>query len=176
MRLEKYMIESAAPGGVQKYFNKIQKMPPNKAERFMKNSWKELSTILKSRLLEDDAIKIINKHLGTNYRRLSEIDKDVVKALPSVSVNEDLKHYWDFVKSEAFPTLSFYPALTAWLELDKLLSGGDFNSYKFGVYGLFWLILISSKFVSMWKKWKINHPDEFEKEGAKKNPFAIIKK
>ena len=169
--------ESAASGGVQKYFKKLVKMKPGKAEKLMKKSWSDLSTILKSRLLEDDAVKIINKHLGTKFRRLIEIDKAAIASLPSVRMNEDLKHYWDFIKGEAFPALSFYPALTAWMELDKLISStGDFDGTKFGVYALFWVILLSSKFLNLWKKWKKNNPKEFEKEGSRRNPFAVGKK
>ena len=176
MRFQNYIEESAARGGVQRYFKELRKMPPAKAEKTMKNSWKELSNELKVRVLEDDAVKIINKHLKTNYKRLSEIDNDAIKKLPSINLNEDFKNYWKIIKNEAFPTLAFYPALTAWLELDKLLAGsGDFDGTKFGVYAMFWLVLITGRFVSMWKKWKKDHPKEFEAEGSKKNPFAMNK-
>ena len=175
MRFTNYINESAAKGGVQKYFKELQKMPPTKAEKTMKNSWKELSNALKTQQLEDDAIRIINHHFKTNYKRLDQIDKLAISKLPSL--NEDFKNYWKIIKNEAFPTLAFYPALTAWLELDKLLAGGgDFNGAKFGVYALFWLVLVSGKFVKMWQKWKKDHPDEYKKEGSKKNPFAVKKK
>jgi len=172
--------ESAASGGVQKYFKELRKMNAPKAEKTLKMSWSKLSSVLKDRMLEDDAVKIINKHFNTNYRRLSEIDRATISKLPTQKVYEQelmllesFKHYWELIKNEAFPTLSFYPALTAWLELDKLLSGGDFNGTKFGVYALFWVILVSGKFLKGWEKWKKENPEEFEKEGAKKNPFAI---
>jgi hypothetical protein len=180
MRFQNYINESAAKGGLQKYFKELKKMPAKKVEQTLKNSWKDLSNILKDRLLEDDAVKIINKHLKTNYKRLKEIDTAKIAKIPTKKVyeelmlNEDFAHFWQRVKDEAFPALSFYPALTAWLEIDKLLSGtGDFSGYKFGVYALFWVILISSKFLKDWKKWTKENPEEFETEGSKKNPFAI---
>ena len=178
MRLKQYINESAAKGGVQKYFDKLLKMPPNKAEKVMKDSWTEFSNLLKVRVLEDDAIKIINKHFKTRYTSLDQIDKGKISSLPSIKiVNEDIKHYWDFIKGEAFPTLSFYPALSCWLELDKLLrASGDFDGMKFSIYAVFWAVLVSGKFIALWKKWKKENPKQFKKEGSKKNPFGLKSK
>jgi len=179
MKFRDYINESASRGGIQKYFKELKRMSAPQAEKKLKTSWKELSYILKDRMLEDDAIKIINKHFKTNYKRLSEIDNAKIAKLPTKNVYEELlvedfKHYWELIKSEAFPTLSFYPALSCWLELDSLLKAtGDFDGTKFGIYALFWFVLVSGKFVALWKKWRKENPDEFEKEGAKKNPFAI---
>jgi len=178
MRFQNYIEESAAKGGLQKYFKELRKLSASKAEKKLKMSWKELSNVLKDRLLEDDAVKIINKHFKTNYKRLSEIDNAKIAKLPTNKIYEELiledfKHYWDFIKNEAFPALSFYPALTAWLEIDKLLSGADFNGMKFGIYAMFWLVMISGRFVKEWKKWKKENPEEWEAEGAKRNPLSI---
>jgi len=180
-RLKQYMIESAASGGVQKYFKKIQKMKPDKAEKFMKSSWKELSNALKSRALEDDAIQIINKHFHTNYRRLIEIDNAKIAKLPTKKVYEeliveDLSNYWNFIKTEAFPALSFYPILQVFMELDKLIKGAGGDSKIMIFYGIMWLFLVSGRFIKLWKEWKTKNPDEFKKEGSRKNPFAIKKK
>ncbi len=182
-RIDNYLInEKAAPGGnIEKYLKPLYNKSPREVERTLKSSWEKLADALEANDLEKDAIAIINKHLKTNYRSLSQISKGDIKKLPVRGVyeelmNEDFAHFWELVKTEAFPALSFYPMLTCWLELDKLLSGtGDFNATKTGIYALFWAVLVSGKFLKGWEKWRKENPKEFEKEGAKKNPFAIKK-
>jgi len=158
--------------------NRLKNKPPNKVKTILKKSWMDLSNVLKDNDLESDAINIINKHLQTKYTSLNQINKADVKKMPTKYVyedivNEDFKHYWQLIKDEGFPVLAFYPGLSVWMELDKLLSGGDFNLAKTGVYAAFWLVLVSGKFLKGWEKWKKEKPEEFEKEGAKKNPFAV---
>jgi hypothetical protein len=183
MRFKDYLNESAAAGGnINKYLRNIKKKSPREAEKILKNDWKSLSNLLKRHALEKDAIAIINKHFGTNYRNLNQIDKADIAKIPTKHVyedsllNEDFKNFWELVKSEGFPVLSFYPCLQAWLEIDKLLrgTGGDYK--VMGVYGLMWALLVSGKFIKGWQKWKKENPKEFEAEGARKNPFAISSK
>ena len=171
MRLREYLIERAVPGGVQKYFKELEKMSTSKVEKVLKSGWMELRDVLIERGLEEKAISIINKRFHTNFKSFTHIDKMSI-GKPKM-VNEDFKHYWDFIKSEAFPALSFFPALQAWLEINQLLSGEGFSSVKFGVYGIFWVLLVSGKFVTLWNKWKKENPEEWEKEGARRNPLAI---
>jgi len=40
-------------------------------------------------------------------------------------------------------------------------------------YGVMWLLLVSGRFVKLWQDWKKKNPEEFKKEGSKKNPFAV---
>jgi hypothetical protein len=183
MKFKDYINESAAPGGnIDKYLRNLKTKNPKEAEKILKNDWKALSNILKKHALEKDAIAIINKHFGTNYRDLNQIDKADVSKLPTKYVyeeviNEDFKNFWELIKSEGFPVLAFYPALTVWMEIDKLLSGtGEFMPTKAGIYALFWAILVSGKFLKGWEKWRRENPEEFKKEGSRKNPFAIRKK
>lgn len=82
------------------------------------------------------------------------------------NINEDAKHWWDLVKTEAFPTLAFYPALQVWLELDKVLKGTEYSGKVIAFYAAFWLVLMSGKYVAGWMKWKKENPEEYGKERA----------
>ena len=176
MKIRQYLEESAAQGGAQKYFNKLINMSPGKAEKVMKNSWDQFSNLLKAKVLEDDAIVIINKHFSTNYTSLGQIDKKKISSLPSIKIiDEDLKNYWKYIKSEAFPALAFYPVLNVFMELDKLVKGSDANIKIMIFYSAMWIMLSSGKFITLWKKWKNDNPKQFKKEGSKKNPFSLKK-
>jgi hypothetical protein len=181
MKFRDYINERAMSGGnFDKYIRELSKKKPDEAKKLLKSNWMKLSSILKNNQLEADAIAIINKHFQSNYRSLDQIDKSDVAKLPNRSVyedilNEDFKHYWDLIKTEGFPVLAFFPCLQAWLEIDKLIrgTGGDFK--VMGIYALIWAFLVSGKFIKGWQKWKKDRPEEFEAEGARKNPFAVKK-
>jgi hypothetical protein len=79
-------------------------------------------------------------------------------------LQEDLKHWWDLVKQEAFPTLAFYPALTVWCEIDKIIKGQPYSMKIVACYASLWLVLMSGKYVAGWLKWKREKPDEYEAE------------
>jgi hypothetical protein len=70
--------------------------------------------------LESKTLAIINKSFGTKFKNLEDIEKMVIK---EDSVNEDFSHYWKLIKDEGFPVLAFYPMLSVWMEIDKLLKG-----------------------------------------------------
>jgi hypothetical protein len=158
-----------------KLYDTLSRMSAEKVEKLLKKHWRVFKAHFKERKLDKDAINIINKQLGTNFKSLDDVPIDAIAMMKSESVmNEDFKHFWDFTKEQLFPTLSFYPALTVWMQLDKLLTGSsDFNLRLTIIYAIFWLLLMSGKFVKEWKKWKKENPEEFAKEGGKKNPFAI---
>lgn len=174
MKFYKYISEdiTLSEGTLfQKLLKKIGNKSTNIAKKIFKDNWTKLANIIKNQGKEKRALQIINKAFNTNFSSLDQITKSKIQE--SNNINEDFAHFWDFLKDQAFPTLSFYPALTAWLELDKLLSGGDFSLTKTLVYATFWLLLVSGKFVKSWKRWKQQNPEEWEKEGAKKYPFAL---
>jgi len=84
-------------------------------------------------------------------------------------INEDAAHLWKLIKTEAFPTMSFYPALQVWLELDKVLKGTEYSGKVIGFYASFWLILISGKHIAQWMKWKKENPEQYKKEREEGN-------
>lgn len=116
-------------------------------------------------------LKIINSKLGTNLKSLKDLSK-LSKSKPQMSeseemLSEDWKHYWEVIKSEAFPSLSFYPALSIWFEIDKLVKnipGNEANFKVIAAYSVLWLLLISGKFVKEFRKWKKENPEEYHAE------------
>ena len=141
MRLQSYMLNETS---FMKYLGALKNMTFKKAKKFLKSEFDKFSEAVKNADMEDQVISLINKRMGTKYYGLDQISKGKVVESEEM-VNEDAAHWWDLVKTEAFPTLSFYPGLTVWLELDKLLSGGDINVRKTVVYAIFWVLLISGK-------------------------------
>jgi hypothetical protein len=140
----------------------------NKVISVLKSNWKKFVNLIRENGLEKEVINIINKHLKTNYKSLNDIsgvNEDVL--------NEDFKHFWDMVKQEAFPTLAFYPALSIWMEIDKIFRNVDMDFKKVLIYGIFWVFLMSGKHIKLWKQWKEKNKKEWEEEGMKKNPFSI---
>jgi len=129
-------------------------------------------------------LKIINNKLGTNIKNLKDLGK-LSKSKPQVSeseemLSEDWKHYWEVIKGEAFPSLSFYPALSVWFEIDKLVKnipGNDANFTIIAAYSVLWLLLISGKFIKEFKKWKKENPEEYYAERPdKKNKLKAQKR
>jgi hypothetical protein len=175
MRFKQYIINERAPaGGVnfQNHMKKISNKPAKAVEKIFKDGWIAFEKVLKSHRLEQDAIDIINKHLKTNYKNLSQITKATIAKIPTKKLyeeedllTEDFKHYWELIKTEMFPIVSFWPALQAWLEIDKLIkSTGEANYTALAIYGIFWVFLVSGKYLLGWKKWKKENPEEYKKE------------
>jgi hypothetical protein len=158
-------------GNVAKDLKRIANKPFNTIKSMFQKEWKKLVDILKDNNLEDKALRIINKYFKTNYRSLEEISKGRPKQVGTLK--EDFSHYWDLLKQEAFPTLAFYPALKCWMELDKVIQGAGGSGRIILIYAIFWILLMSGKFVRAWNKWRETNPEEYEKEGARRNPFAI---
>lgn len=162
MRLEKYMVSEG--NDIVGVIKDLSSMPYRKLEQFLRDRFKEFMDNIPSGI-DTPVVKLINKAFGTNYRFLQDIyDEKVPPLRESVTINEDLAHWWDTVKSEGFPTLSFYPALTAWLEIDKYLRGQDINIRVLVIYSMFWLLLVSGKYIKGWIEWKKRNPEEYNKE------------
>ena len=176
MRFQEYLTSEGllVENIFQKYMKKLSNKSSKVVEKLMKDSWIKLAKLLKSNQLEQDALDIINKHFKTNYKNLDQVSKAKIAKMPTKGVYEEdmifesFKHYWELIKTEGFPILSFYPMLQVWLELDKLLkSTGEASYVAMGVYGLFWTLLVSGKYLKGWKKWKKENPEEYEKEKGK---------
>jgi len=173
MRFENYLNEERILNEgafFQNLLKKIGNKSTGAIKKLFKNNWIKLANIIKTQGVENDALSIINRHMGTRFRSLDQISKSVVK---EEKVNEDFAHYWNFLKDEAWPTLSFWPALQVWLQIDALLKGGEANVKAIIAYAVFWVFLISGKHIAGWVKWKKQNPEEFEKEGSKAHPFTI---
>jgi hypothetical protein len=163
MRLKNYIIDVPLNENIIKnMLDKLKTKSTNSIEDIFRNAWLKISTSLISK--EDEVLKIINSKLGTTFKSFSEISK--IKTIKeSKDINEGWAHYWELLKTEGFPTLAFYPALTAWIEIGKLLEPDqNVNWTKFGVYALFWILLVSGKFVKSFYKWKKENPEQYFKE------------
>lgn len=162
---------------IKSMLNKIKNKSVNSVQRIFKDAWLKLASSLKDK--EDEILMIINKNFGTKYRSFDQISK-AKPIMEGHELNEDWKHYWEMLKSEGFPTLSFYPALTAWIEIGKILEPDmQVNWTKFGAYALFWLLLVSGRFIKQYKKWKKENPDQYYAERpklAKKHGYEPSKK
>lgn len=148
---------------VDKALGLLKRLDFNKSKKFLKGEFDKFVETIQTAGLEKEAISIINKGFDTRYKSLEQIKRE---RLRESSLNEDLAHWWELVKTEAFPTLAFYPALTVWLELDNLLRGQDVNMKVVIVYSLFWVLLVSGKYIKGWNKWKQQNPDEYNAERA----------
>ena len=183
MRLKNYIDNNINENVFQDMLKKVASKPNKMLEKMFKDNWKKLAGILQDNQLEKDALQIINKHLNTQYKSLNQISKSKIASMPARLSNEevlveDFSHWWELIKSESFPALSFFPALQAWLEIDKMIraSSVDLSNLKvIGVYGLFWALLVSGKFIKGWHSWKKKNPKEWEKEGSRKNPVSLAK-
>jgi len=172
MRLENFinediLIENIIINNLKKLFNK----PAKKVIMTFQDSFRKLINIAKKNDIENDLLKILNKHAGKNYKSLEQILKG--KPITEEKLNEDWAHFWETVKSEAFPSLSFFPALNIWLEIDKLIKGSDASTKTIIVYAIIWLLLISGKFIKQFYKWKKDNPDEYYDERPKKRKGLI---
>jgi hypothetical protein len=141
----------------------INRLPFNKVKKFLKGEFDKFVEIMKTTGKEKEALSIFNKFFGTRYHSFEEIQKQHVNESDDM-INEDLAHWWETVKSEAFPTLAFYPALTVWLEIDKLFNDQPMDIKKTVVYASLWMLLVSGKYVNGWLKWKKQNPDELHNQ------------
>ena len=173
MRLEKFisedvLVENIIMKNLKKLFNK----PANKVMMTFQDSFRKFINIVKKEGIETEILKILNKHAGKNYKSLEQILK--AKPITEGKLNEDWSHFWAGLKREAFPSLSFYPALQIWLEIDKLIKGSDASIKVISVYAVIWLLIISGRFIKIFYKWKKENPEEYaaEREGKRKGLMA----
>lgn len=155
MRLQRYMInELSLPSWITNMFNKIKK-------EMVGFSFSEIER--KSEQAFDDILNVLDKDDLAKVLKKLGINPNIIMKNESV-IDESAKHWWDLIKTEAFPTLAFYPALQVWLELDKMLKGTEYSGKVIGFYAAFWLILVSAKYVKGHFDWRKEKPQEFAKE------------
>ena len=161
MKFQQYLNE--AKFNPKTLIKTLSSMTYDKAQSVMKDSFKSMIKIFKDNGLEDDAVKLINKKLKTNYKNL-----DSISALKEDMINEDFSNFWKMFKMEGWGAVAIFPTLSLWFEADRLLDGvglADLNYKKIIVYGTFWLFLLLGKHINGYKKWKKDNPDEWEKQG-----------
>ncbi len=156
MRFEEYIAEeSTIPTALRRIFELVKMdMKRMSFEQFKmkaESEWVKLSM----QLAPEDKERIL-KIAGFKSSMFAE----------STIINEDAKHFWELVKAESFPVLSFYPALQVWLELDKVIKGTGGDVKAMMIYAAIFLTLISGKYVAGWMRWKKEKPDEYAKERA----------
>ena len=157
---------------------KIAGKPANAVMKLFKDGFKKFIDIFQEQddMTQEKILAAINKGFGVSYKNTSDLKGAMSANLKESTVlNEDWAHYWGLIKGEAFPALSFYPALTVWLEIDKLLRGNDANTRVIVVYGLLWLLLISGKFIKGFREWKKNNPEDYAAEYPKRAAKAAAK-
>ena len=162
MRLESRLLNEDIFSDALK---KVKSKSAKSIQKFLKSNWDDFLHIIQNSVLEDDALDIINRRMGTHYKSLKQID--YMHIMENADLNEDFAHYWDLMKQEAFPSLAFYPALMVWLELDKMMKANgisDSNVKVIMVYAAIWLILITGKYIKSWKEWRKKNPEEYKKE------------
>lgn len=128
----------------------LQNFTDEKVKTTLKSNFVKFTKFIKDNNIEDETLYIINKYFKTNYTDISQIKYNISESI----INEDFKQYWETIKGEAFPTLSFYPALQVWLEIDKLIKSNGIVSNSslkmIIIYGIFWLLLVSGKYVKQY--------------------------
>lgn len=155
MRLQRYMVnEMSLPSWITNSFNKIRK-------EMSKFSFSQIEK--KAEQAFDDILTVLDKDELAKVLKKLGINPNIIMKNESV-IDESAKHWWDLIKTEAFPTLAFYPALQVWLELDKMLKGTEYSGKVIGFYAAFWLVLVSAKYVKGWMDWKKDKPHEYAKE------------
>ena len=179
MRFEYYLEEQQEinEGVLANALKKIKMKSLGAVKNIFKDSWENLANLIRAKGLEKDALRIINRHMGSKYRTLNQISRG--KVVENTELNEDFAHWWSTFKGEAFPTLAFYPALSVWLELDKLFAAAGaavpgVNWVKVGAYALMFVFLVSGKYLKQWQKWRKNNPEEADKEAEERKKVKVI--
>lgn len=164
MRFQEYIVEGDV---IQTVISKVRGFTSQRLQDFLYKEFEKFVEMVQSTQLEPLVVQIINRKFDTRVRSLEEFkDMRIPQIKECQEINEDLAHWWDLIKSEAFPTLSFYPALQVWLELDKVIKGGGLDARATIVYALVWILLVSGKYIKGYLDWKKQNPEEHATERA----------
>lgn len=164
MRFQSYLTEGDI---ISTFFSKIKGFSTQRLQDFLYKEFERFTEVVQSTQYEPMVVQMINRKFDTRVRTLDEFKRMRVPQIREGSVlNEDLAHWWDLVKGEAFPALSFYPALQVWLDIDKLIKGQDFNFRATVVYAMIWILLVSGKYIKGYLDWKKQNPEEHAAERA----------
>jgi len=167
MRFEKHMNTLNEANAFTGLLSKIKSKGEKAILKLLRKSWVEFYELVQDSGLEEQVLDAINKHFNTNYSSLEQLNK--IKTPLTIkgesTLVEGWTHWWDFVKAENWPAMSFFPALSAWMEINNWLGGTtDFNFKRFGFYAMFWVLLVSGKYLKDFIKWKHESPEDFAKE------------
>lgn len=162
---------------VKKALSSLAKMPAKKVTKTLDSNWRKFKGTMQSKDLEDDALKIINDRLGTNFRSLDQVKIGNIEKAFESTMNEDLKHWIQTVKDNFVNTFVIFSGLNLLMELDKLVRPNvDVNWTIVLIYAVVALFAYTGLFLKGWWDWKKEHPEQYKKEGGRKNPFARGKK
>jgi len=136
-----YILESQS--SVIKVVNDLKKYSWGKLKTILRVEFNKMVEWLSDNNLEKPALKIINRHLKSNYSSLSQLSKMKVS---ESSVNEGGSDWWKEAKGNLYGAFSFLPVLQAFLEFDKLIKGKSNTSLKVTViYFILWIGIITGK-------------------------------
>jgi hypothetical protein len=130
--------------------NKLGRMPWDSAKRFIKQKAQEFVTYLKTRSDVDNekVLNMLNTRMGTHFSNMNSIfAKSIVEN--TNKCDEGLANWWKEASTNMYGALAFYPLLTVFLELDKIVKGTEGASVKVAmVYFVIWLLIVSGKVIS----------------------------
>jgi hypothetical protein len=119
------------------------------AKKFIKGKVSQLIEYIKSSDIDEKALlRVINKHFNTTFTNMnSMMTKRIVERVDSV--DEGIKDWWKEATGNLYGALSFYPLLTVFLELDKIIKGSaDANIRAMLIYLIIWVLIITGKVLS----------------------------
>jgi len=123
----------------------LKKMTWDKAQSFLRGKVKEFFKKLESNGIDrKKVIAITNKHMWSNINNPNQLtSKKITESRLDESVFGD---WWTEATGNLYGALSFYPLLTAFLEMDKVIkSSGDADVRSMSIYFLIWVAIISGK-------------------------------
>jgi len=118
----------------------------------LKSSWNKLLNAIKREGKEEEALKIINKALGTNYRSLDKLSKVNEKEYAGADPHKG--GFINWLKSMIFQgtiTASIFSGLQIFFELDTLIDMSVPDFKRLAIYA-FLFLLFSTKTYMDWKK------------------------
>lgn len=133
---------------------------------------------LRDQGVEREVVNIFNKRAGTKLNSVGDLKKTLKLIESEEQDDEDrldeksaFSEWWSEAKSNAYGALAFYPMLTMFLELDKVIKGtADASLRTVIIYLLIWVMVIAGK---------IEHKDIIKRKADKSwqnlsgNPYDI---
>lgn len=130
--------------------NKLGKMSWDAAKKFLRQKAVEFVSIIKNDpyIDEKNVLRIINTKFGTNFSNINSVFANGITE--SLKLNEGkLGDWWKEASGNMYGALSFYPLLTVFLELDKIIKDQPGANIKaMIIYFLIWILIVTGKVVS----------------------------
>jgi hypothetical protein len=125
--------------------NKLKGFNWKKAKGLFKSSFDNFVKMVMDSGQEKEVLEILNRSLGINAKTLKSLSNRRVSESKG-SVNEGLGDWWKEAAGNFYGAMSFYPLLTVFLELDKVVKGADnANVRAVIIYSIIWLLVITGK-------------------------------